>query len=61
MRIPIEKIVSTAAAIATGRRSGCRSARVSKNGSAIRMISRIVGIPTVPRITEFGHLKIRSR
>jgi len=30
------------------------------NGIASARISRIVGIPTVPRMTEFGHLKIRS-
>ena len=46
---------------ATGRRVSRRSMRRSRNGSRIAMISMIVGIPTVPRITEFGHLKIRSR
>src|SRR5881275_1306032 len=45
----------------TGRRSSRRSRRRSRNGSMIRMIRRMVGIPTVPRMTVFGHLKIRSR
>jgi hypothetical protein len=31
------------------------------NGSAKSRIMRIVGMPTVPRITDSGHLKIRSR
>ena len=46
---------------ATGRRSRRRSRRMSRNGIANSRISRIVGIPTVPRITESGHLKMRSR
>ena len=61
VRIPIERIVSTAATIATGRLSGCRSARTSMNGIEISRISRIVGIPTVPSTTDDGHLKIRRR
>ena len=37
------------------------SRRRSMNGTANSRIIRIVGIPTVPRITDSGHLKIRSR
>ena len=46
---------------AIGRRDSRRSRRMSTNGITRARISRIVGIPTVPRMTEFGHLKIRSR
>ena len=46
---------------ATGRRDSRRSRRRSRNGSAIISTMMSVGIPTVPRITESGHLKIRSR
>ena len=61
MSTPIEITVSAAATTATGRRESRRSMRVSTNGSTSRMISKIVGIPTVARITVAGHLKIRSR
>jgi len=50
-----------AVSIATGRRLSLRSRRTSKNGRAIRRMRQIVGIPTVARITDSGHLKIRSR
>ena len=58
---PIERTVSTAATIATGRRDGRRSRRTSMNGNASRRMSAIVGTPTVPRNTDSGHLKMRSR
>ena len=57
----IEMIVRTAATIATGRRDGRRSRRRSKNGSPMRRISRIVGMPTVAMNTVSGHSKIRRR
>jgi hypothetical protein len=47
--------------IATGRLISLRSRRVSRNGIASSRRRAIVGIPTVPITTEFGHLKIRSR
>ncbi len=53
--------VSAAATITTGRRDSRRSVLRSMNGSARSRIRAIVGIPTVARITESGHLKIRSR
>jgi hypothetical protein len=59
--VPIEITTSTAETTATGRRESRRSMRVSTNGRANMMISRIVGIPTVARITDSGHLKILSR
>ena len=61
VRTPIEAIVSSAATIATGRRSGRRSRLLSRNGNASSRMSAIVGMPTVPRTTDSGHLKIRSR
>src|SRR5919202_6000570 len=51
---PIESATSTAATIATGRRSSLRSRRRSMNGITSSRIRRIVGMPTVPRMTEFG-------
>src|SRR5205823_1167733 len=48
-------------AIATGRRDGRRSLRVSMNGTASRRTRQMVGMPIVPRTTVAGHLKIRSR
>ena len=45
----------------TGRADGLRTRRRSRNGSMISRISAIVGTPTVPRKTDSGHLKIRSR
>jgi hypothetical protein len=58
---PIEMTTSTVVTIATGRRRSERSRRRSTNGiTSARMISS-VGMPTVPRITDSGHLKIRSR
>ena len=57
----IVMMVRIAAIIATGRRNGRRSLPTSMNGSASRSTSAIVGTITVPRITVFGHLKIRSR
>jgi hypothetical protein len=59
--MPIEAIVSSAATIATGLRIGLRSRRTSMNGSASSSRIRTVGMPTVPRITVSGHLKIRRR
>ena len=57
----MEAITSSAATTATGLRMRRRSRRRSKKGTRIRMIRRIVGIPTVARMTDSGHLKIRSR
>ena len=52
----------SAATIATGRRDGRRSrAQVDERQRDQQDQSRIVGIPTVPRMTDSGHLKIRSR
>ncbi len=59
--MPIERMTRTLATIATGRFNGRRSERVSRNGIESSSRSRIVGMPTVPRKTEAGHLKIRSR
>ena len=58
---PMETIVRTAATIATGRAEGRRTRRRSRNGSPISRTSAIVGTPIVPRNTDSGHLKIRSR
>ena len=58
---PIEITTRIDATTATGRRDRRRSVRRSKNGSASSSTRQIVGIPTVPRMTESGHLKIRSR
>ena len=58
---PIERMTRIAATNATGRRSTARSGRRSKNGSPIRSMSRIVGMPTVPSTTVSGHLKMRRR
>ena len=57
----MDAITSSAATIATGRRESRRSMRRSRNGSASSRTMQMVGIPTVPRITESGHLKIRRR
>ncbi len=59
--IPIEAMTISETTTATGRRAIRRSRRRSRKGSANRRIIRIVGIPTVPRMTDSGHLKIRSR
>src|SRR5581483_6261020 len=61
VRTPIEITVRIVITTATGRRDSLRSRRMSMNGSSSISTMMIVGIPTVPRITESGHLKIRSR
>ena len=59
---PSRGSTSTAATIATGRRSGRRSARRSMNGSAIsRISSRSSGCRPCRGSPTSGHLKIRSR
>ena len=59
--VPIAITVRIVITTATGRRESRRSCRRSRNGRASIRTMMIVGIPTVPRITESGHLKIRSR
>ena len=61
VRTPIEITTRIEETTATGRRDRRRSARLSKNGTASSSTMQTVGIPTVPRMTESGHLKIRSR
>ena len=58
---PIARTVSAAPTTATGRLESRRSVRRSMNGSTSSRIRQIVGMPTVARITDSGHLKIRSR
>ncbi len=50
-----------AAITAIGRRESLRSRRLSMNGTTRSRMSAIVGMPTVPSMTDSGHLKIRSR
>ena len=58
---PIERIVRTAATIATGRADGLPLEPAVEERQHDQEDEAIVGTPTVPRKTDSGHLKIRSR